>query len=56
MVSLLTGIVKMSDQNTLSLTFDRGIFMNTRNSVERLSEGKQRPWEEARLKGVFHLK
>lgn len=32
------------------------IFMNTRNSVERLSEGKQRPWEEARLKGVFYLK
>jgi len=32
------------------------IFMNTRNSVERLSEGRQRPWEEARLKGVFYLK
>lgn len=32
------------------------IFMNTRNSVERISEGKQRPWEEARLKGVFYLK
>lgn len=32
------------------------IFMNTRNSVEKLSEGKQRPWEEARLKGVFYLK
>ena len=32
------------------------IFMNTRNSVEKLSDGKQRPWEEARLKGVFYLK
>lgn len=32
------------------------IFMNTRNAVERLSDGKQRPWEEARLKGVFYLK
>jgi WD40 repeat protein len=32
------------------------IFMNTRNNVEKLSEGKQRPWEEARLKGVFYLK
>jgi hypothetical protein len=32
------------------------IFMNTRNSVEKLSEGKQRPWEVARLKGVFYLK
>lgn len=32
------------------------IFMNTRNNVERLSQGKQRPWEEARLKGVFYLK
>jgi WD40 repeat protein len=32
------------------------IFMNTRNSVEKLSTGKQRPWEEARLKGVFYLK
>lgn len=32
------------------------IFMNTRNSVEQLSGGKQRPWEEARLKGVFYLK
>lgn len=32
------------------------IFMNTRNEVERISEGKQRPWEEARLKGVFYLK
>lgn len=32
------------------------IFMNTRNAVEKLSTGKQRPWEEARLKGVFYLK
>ncbi|HEY0651866.1 MAG TPA: caspase family protein [Chryseosolibacter sp.] len=32
------------------------IFMNTRNSVEKISGGKQRPWEEARLKGVFYLK
>jgi uncharacterized caspase-like protein len=32
------------------------IFMNTRNAVEKLSDGKQRPWEEARLKGVFYLK
>ncbi len=32
------------------------IFMNTRNSVEKMSDGKQRPWEEARLKGVFYLK
>jgi hypothetical protein len=32
------------------------IFMNTRNNVEKLSAGKQRPWEEARLKGVFYLK
>lgn len=32
------------------------IFMNTRNNVEKLSEGTQRPWEEARLKGVFYLK
>lgn len=32
------------------------IFMNTRNAVEQLSTGKQRPWEEARLKGVFYLK
>lgn len=32
------------------------IFMNTRNAVEKVSEGKQRPWEEARLKGVFYLK
>lgn len=32
------------------------IFMNTRNSVEKLSDGKQRPWEEARLKGIFYLK
>jgi len=32
------------------------IFMNTRNNVERLSGNTQRPWEEARLKGVFYLK
>jgi WD40 repeat protein len=32
------------------------IFMNTRNKVEELSKGGQRPWEEARLKGVFYLK
>lgn len=32
------------------------IFMNTRNAVEHLSEGRQRPWEEARLKGVFYLR
>jgi WD40 repeat protein len=32
------------------------IFMNTRNEVERISNGSQRPWEEARLKGVFYLK
>ena len=31
------------------------IFMNTRNLVEEKSEGKQRPWEVARLKGVFYL-
>lgn len=32
------------------------IFMHTRNNVEQLSGGKQRPWEEARLKGIFFLK
>lgn len=32
------------------------IFMHTRNNVENLSAGKQRPWEEARLKGIFYLK
>lgn len=32
------------------------VFMNTRNRVEDLSKGSQRPWEEARLKGVFYLK
>ena len=32
------------------------IFMNTRNAVEKKSNGSQRPWEEARLKGVFYLK
>lgn len=32
------------------------IFMNTRNEVEKISSGNQRPWEEARLRGVFYLK
>jgi hypothetical protein len=32
------------------------VFMNTRNHVEDLSKGSQRPWEEARLKGVFYLR
>ena len=32
------------------------VFMNTRNAVEKQSGGNQRPWEEARLKGVFYLK
>jgi hypothetical protein len=32
------------------------VFMNTRNHVEELSKGSQRPWEEARLKGVFYLR
>jgi hypothetical protein len=32
------------------------VFMNTRNNVEELSKGAQRPWEEARLKGIFYLK
>lgn len=32
------------------------IFMNTRNAVESKSNGSQRPWEEARLKGIFYLK
>jgi WD40 repeat protein len=32
------------------------VFMNTRNHVETQSKGAQRPWEEARLKGVFYLK
>lgn len=32
------------------------VFMNTRNRVEETSNGAQRPWEEARLKGVFYLK
>lgn len=32
------------------------IFMNTRNEVEKKSNGRQRPWEEQRLKGVFYLK
>jgi uncharacterized caspase-like protein len=32
------------------------VFMNTRNHVEDLSKGAQRPWEEARLKGIFYLR
>jgi WD40 repeat protein len=32
------------------------VFMNTRNHVEDISKGAQRPWEEARLKGVFFLR
>lgn len=32
------------------------VFMHTRNNVETISGGKQRPWEEARLKGIFYLK
>jgi WD40 repeat protein len=32
------------------------VFMKTRNEVELISKGAQRPWEEARLKGVFYLK
>ncbi|MEO0555164.1 MAG: caspase family protein [Bacteroidota bacterium] len=32
------------------------VFINTRNEVERKSKKAQRPWEEARLKGVFYLK
>ncbi|NOT76549.1 MAG: caspase family protein [Cyclobacteriaceae bacterium] len=32
------------------------VFMNTRNAVEKASNGSQRPWEEARLRGVFYLK
>lgn len=32
------------------------VFMNTRNAVEKVSNGNQRPWEEARLKGVFYLR
>jgi uncharacterized caspase-like protein len=32
------------------------IFMKTRNNVEKISGGRQRPWEEARLKGVFYLR
>jgi hypothetical protein len=31
------------------------VFMNTRVAVEKVSNGSQRPWEEARLKGVFYL-
>jgi len=32
------------------------IFINTRNAVERLSNGQQSPWELARLKGKYFLK
>ncbi|MDW3195088.1 MAG: caspase family protein [Cytophagales bacterium] len=32
------------------------VFMNTRNEVEDKSNGRQKPWEEARLRGVFYLK
>jgi WD40 repeat protein len=32
------------------------VFMNTRNHVEEISKGAQRPWEEARLKGIFYLR
>jgi len=42
-----------SDNKILSIN---DYFMNTRNAVEKRSNGQQRPWEEARLKGVFYLK
>jgi len=32
------------------------VFINTRNAVERLSNGQQSPWELARLKGRYFLK
>lgn len=32
------------------------VFINTRNAVERLSNGRQSPWELARLKGKYFLK
>lgn len=32
------------------------VFMNTRNEVERISAGNQRPWETARLRNIFYLK
>ncbi|MEQ9404932.1 MAG: caspase family protein [Cyclobacteriaceae bacterium] len=32
------------------------VFMQTRNRVEEISNGTQRPWEEARLRGIFYLK
>jgi len=32
------------------------VFINTRNEVERLSNGRQSPWELARLKGRYFLK
>jgi WD40 repeat protein len=50
---LYTGV--LVDQLNVSQRIE-DIFMNTRNQVERISQGKQRPWEEARLKGVFYLK
>lgn len=31
------------------------VFIKTRNDVERLSNGQQQPWEEARLNGIFYL-
>ena len=31
------------------------VFMKTRISVEEISDGAQKPWEEARLKGIFYL-
>ena len=32
------------------------VFINTRIAVERLSNGRQSPWELARLKGKYFLK
>lgn len=50
---LYTGV--LSQQLKISQRIE-DIFMNTRNKVEELSKGSQRPWEELRLKGVFYLK
>ncbi len=50
---LYTGV--LSQQLKISQRIE-DIFMNTRNRVEELSKGSQRPWEELRLKGVFYLK
>ena len=50
---LYTGV--LSQQLKVSQRIE-DIFMNTRNKVEELSKGSQRPWEELRLKGVFYLK